>query len=348
MVFLSKYAKILTNNSKEGLIISTIQITSLFSGCGGLDLGFSNAGFNIVWANENNKKIWKTYIKNHPKTFLNTKSIKEVSFNEIPNTKGIIGGPPCQSWSLAGKMRGIKDKRGTLFFTYINILKAKNPDFFVIENVPGILSKTHLKEFLKIISLLQSIGYVVSYKKINSVEFGIPQTRQRVFIIGYANRLNKKFVFPKPQKKIITLRESIGDLPEPLAAKEKNITNGKVLAINGHEYYIGGFSSRYMSRNRHRGWDEPAYTIEASGRHAKIHPSSPRMIKINTNQWEFNPQYIKQYRRLSIRESARIQTFPDSFDFLYKKLNDGYKMVGNAVPVQLAKQIASIIINDLY
>lgn len=342
------------------------ELVSLFSGCGGLDLGFENAGFDIIWANEYNKKIWETYEYNHPNTELNRKSIIDVESEEIPEADGIIGGPPCQSWSLAGSMGGIEDNRGKLFYEYIRILRDKKPKFFLAENVPGIISKTHIDEFKKMVKLFEEVGYDVEYKKLNAVNYGVPQTRKRVFIVGYRKDLDLNFNFPfkthkeKTEKEkqtlfdseelhtvkpILTLKDAIGDLPEPLPAKEKNRTNGDELKINAHEYYIGSFSSRYMSRNRRRGWDEPAYTIQANGRHARIHPSAAPMIKVEKDNWKFDDS--KPHRRLSVRESARIQTFPDSFKFFYEKVNDGYKMVGNAVPVKLAEALANKILKDL-
>ncbi|WP_018250279.1 DNA cytosine methyltransferase [Orenia marismortui] len=325
---------------------NNFEIISLFAGCGGLDLGFEQAGFNVIWANEYNKKIWATYEENHKQTELDKRSIVDIESEEIPKATGIIGGPPCQSWSLAGSMGGIDDNRGKLFYEYIRILRDKQPEFFLAENVPGIISKRHIKEFNKIISMLEETGYNVTYKKLDSSDYGVPQSRKRVFIIGYRKDLNLKFDFNNVKKReIVTLKEAIGDLPKPLPAKEKNYTNGDDLEINGHEYFIGNFSSRFMSRNRRRGWDEVAYTIEASGRHAKIHPSAGEMTKVEKDKWIFDES--KPYRRLSIRESARIQTFPDDFKFIYERLNDGYKMIGNAVPVKLSKVLAEVISNDL-
>jgi DNA (cytosine-5)-methyltransferase 1 len=325
---------------------NNIEMVSLFSGCGGLDLGFEQAGFDIVWANEYNKKIWDTYEHNHPNTKLDRRSIVDIDSKEIYEADGIIGGPPCQSWSLAGSMDGIDDNRGKLFYEYLRVLRDKKPMFFLAENVPGIVSKTHIDEFMKIVELFENTGYEVSYKKLNSSHYGVPQSRNRVFIIGYRKDLGIKFDFNNIKKrKKVTLKDVLGDLPEPLPAKEKNYTNGDDLDINGHEYYIGDFSSRFMSRNRRRGWDEVAYTVEASGRHAKIHPSAGPMEKIEKDKWKFDES--KPHRRLSIRESARIQTFPDDFEFIYEKLNDGYKMIGNAVPVELARVLARQIMKDL-
>jgi DNA (cytosine-5)-methyltransferase 1 len=322
-----------------------MKIASFFSGAGGLDLGFTNAGFEMVFANDNWEGCWETFEKNHGIP-INKKSITKISPDEVPDVVGFIGGPPCQSWSLAGAMRGIDDPRGKLFYDYVNLIKEKQPLFFLAENVAGILSPTHIKEFRKIIEAFREIGYEVTYKLMNAKDYGVPQERKRVIVVGYHRSLGKKFEFPSPEKKRITLKEAIGDMPPPLPAKEKNLTN-QDLPIANHEYMNGGFSTIYMSRNRVRKWDEQSFTIQAGGRHAPIHPQAPKMKFIEQNKRIFLPGKEHLYRRLSIRECARIQTFPDDFIFHYNYVADGYKQIGNAVPVKLAEAIANKIMADL-
>lgn len=322
-----------------------MKIASFFSGAGGLDLGFSNAGFNIVFANDNWDGCWETFEKNHHLK-INKKSIADLSPDEIPNVVGFIGGPPCQSWSLAGAMRGINDSRGQLFYNYVNLIKEKKPLFFLAENVAGILSPTHLAEFLKIVDAFKKIGYNVTYKLLDAQDYGVPQERKRVIIVGYHEKIGKKFEFPEPNPKKLKLKDAILDLPEPSAAKEKNKTN-KNLPVPNHEYMNGGFSTIYMSRNRVRTWDEPSFTIQAGGRHAPIHPQAPKMKFIEQNKREFIKGKEHLYRRLSVRECARIQTFPDDFKFYYNDVADGYKMIGNAVPVKFAEAIAQKIMSDI-
>lgn len=336
-----------------------MKIASFFSGVGGLDLGFTNVGFKIVFANDNWKGCWETFEKNHG-VKIDTRSIKEIKPEDIPDVVGFIGGPPCQSWSLAGKMRGIKDPRGKLFWNYVELIEKKKPLFFLAENVPGIISKAHIKEFKKLLSKFMEIGYNISYKLLNAKEYGVPQERKRVFVVGYRKDLGISFKFPpptyskdpkidlngKPLKPLVTLREAIGDLPEAKPAREKNKANGK-LDIPNHEYMNGGFSTIYMSRNRVRGWDEQSFTIQANGRHAPCHPKAPKMLFVEKDKRIFVPGKEQLYRRLSVRECARIQTFPDNFVFYYTNIADGYKMVGNAVPVKLAEALARKIMQDL-
>jgi DNA (cytosine-5)-methyltransferase 1 len=324
-----------------------MKLVSFFSGSGGLDLGFEESGFQIVWANEYDKSIWETYEKNHPNTILDRRSIVDINTSEIPDCDGIIGGPPCQSWSEAGSLRGIDDKRGQLFFDFIRIIRDKQPKFFLAENVSGMLAPRHSKALKNIQDLFKDCGYNLSFKLLNSSDYGVPQDRKRVFFVGIRKDFNFEFQFPKPFEFKIDLEESIGDLKNNvLPSLEKNHTNGDNCKISNHEYLTGGFSTMFMSRNRVRSWDEQSFTIQAGGRHCPIHPQAPKMIKLEKNKQIFDTNRIELYRRLSVREVARIQTYPDDFIFYYKSLLDGYKMIGNSVPVQLAKVISSSILSQ--
>jgi DNA (cytosine-5)-methyltransferase 1 len=325
-----------------------MRLVSLFTGAGGLDLGFERDEFDSVWAYEFDNTIWETFEYNFPKSKLDKRSIVDILTHEIPDAEGIIGGPPCQSWSEAGAGRGINDKRGQLFFEYIRVLKEKQPLFFLAENVSGILSLRHREALDNILKQFDEAGYNVSYELLNANDYGVPQDRWRIIIVGYhKKKVGKVFEFPKPLDRKLTLKEVIWDLPPAKPAKPYNKTNGNELKIPNHEYMNGGFSTIYMSRNRVRSWDEPSFTIQAGGRHAPIHPQAPKMKFIEQNKRIFIPGKEHLYRRLSVRECARIQTFPDDFIFKYDNIADGYKMIGNAVPVEFARQIAMKIKRDL-
>ncbi|MCF7856294.1 DNA cytosine methyltransferase [Candidatus Gracilibacteria bacterium] len=325
-----------------------MKIISLFTGAGGLDLGFHQAGFETIFANEYDKTIWNTFEHNFPNTKLDKRSIVDLPSSDVPDSIGIIGGPPCQSWSEAGAGRGINDKRGQLFFEYIRILKEKEPLFFLAENVSGILLERHKEAFDNILKEFKALNYNVSYFLLDANDFGVPQNRKRVIIVGYHKKMNKKFSPPKTISPKKTLKDAIWDLRLAKPAKEKNYTNGneKLSALN-HEYMNGGFSTIYMSRNRVRSWGEPSFTIQAGGRHAPLHPQAPKMKFIEQNKRIFVPGKEDLYRRLSVRECARVQTFPDDFLFKYDNVADGYKMIGNAVPVEFARQLASVIYKDV-
>src|SRR5919199_169512 len=312
-------------------------IVSLFSGCGGLDLGFCQADFDVIWANEYDRDIWQTYENNHPDTLLDKRDIREISSAEIPDCVGIIGGPPCQSWSEAGTQRGIDDDRGRLFLEYVRILKDKQPLFFLAENVSGMLHKKHRLALSNIIAAFEEAGYVISWKLLNAKHYHVD--------------LGKRFNFDylKPEPYIPTLRDVIWDLRESaIPALGNNKTKMEACLFPNHEYMTGGFSSIYMSRNRVRDWDEPSFTIQAGGRHAPIHPQANKMLHVGKDTWIFDPNSLNSYRRLSIRECLRIQTFPDSFIFYYQNLASAYKMIGNAVPVNLSYAVARAIYEDLF
>lgn len=321
-----------------------MNVISLFAGAGGLDLGFEKAGFKIVAANEYDKTIWETYEKNHD-TELIRGDIREIESERFPECDGIIGGPPCQSWSEAGSLKGIDDPRGQLFYEYIRILKEKQPKFFLAENVKGMMAKRHNSAVDNIVKQFDDAGYDVFIHLLNASDYGVPQDRKRVFYIGFRKDLKIDFSEPpeKHQSKL-TLQDAIYDLKDTaIPALEKNKTNGDSCKVLNHEYFIGAYSPIFMSRNRVRQWDQPAFTVQASGRQCQLHPQAPVMPKIEKNKNIFEPGKENLYRRLTIRECARVQGFPDDFKFYYTDLNNAYKMIGNAVPVNLAYVMASKI-----
>ena len=320
-----------------------MNIVSLFSGAGGMDLGFEKAGFNVVWANEYDNTIWATYEANH-KAPLDKRDIRQIPTSDIPDCDGIIGGPPCQSWSEAGALRGIDDDRGKLFYDFIRILKDKQPKFFVAENVSGMLADIHYNAVQNIVKHFKEAGYSVFLQMLNAADYNVPQDRKRVFYVGFKNDLNITYCYPSAYNNKPTLKDSIWDLQETvLPAKTTNKTNNGSCIIPNHEYMTGSFSTIFMSRNRVRDWNEQSFTIQAGGRHAPIHPQAPKMLFIEQNRRIFVPGKEHLYRRLSVRECARVQTFPDDFNFVYDNIADGYKMIGNAVPVNLAKAVAESI-----
>ena len=329
-----------------------MNVISLFSGCGGLDFGFERAGFNVPVANEFDPTIFETFKANHPNTHLIEGDVRQVTKEDIApflgngEVDGIIGGPPCQSWSEAGSLRGIEDARGQLFFDYIRILKEFKPKFFLAENVSGMLANRHSDAVKNIIKMFEEAGYDVSLTLVNAKDYGVAEERKRVFYIGFRNDLKVKFVFPEgstvDDKKKLTLRDVIWDLQETaVPSADKNKHNPK--AVNSNEYFTGAFSPIFMSRNRVTSWDEQAFTVQASGRQCQLHPQAPKMVKFDKNDCRFVEGQEHLYRRMTIREVARVQGFPDDFQFIYTDTNNAYKMIGNAVPVNLAYEIATAI-----
>jgi DNA (cytosine-5)-methyltransferase 1 len=320
-----------------------LKVASFFSGAGGMDLGFEGADFKVVWANEYDKKIWDTYRRNFQSTALETNSIKEVNRSTIPPVDGIIGGPPCQSWSEAGMRRGIADSRGLLIDTYLEILKEKMPKFFLLENVPGIRSSLHNDMFNFFVEDIRRAGYVVSIIQVNAADYGVAQDRFRVFIVAYRADIKKQFREPQPSAETKTLRDVIYNLRDTAIPFDGIAEPTR----KNHEYLVESFSYIYMSRNRVRQWNERSFTIQASGRHVPLHPGAPPMEYVKKDEYRFLRGQEEKYRRLTVRECARIQSFPDTHVFYYKNIRDGYKMVGNAVPVKLAQAIAERIRTDI-
>lgn len=328
-----------------------MNVISLFSGCGGLDLGFERAGFSVPVANEFDSSIFETFKINHPKTHLIEGDVRQISKDDIlpfisGEVDGIIGGPPCQSWSEAGSLRGINDARGQLFYDYIRILRDFKPKFFLAENVSGMLANRHSDAVKNILKLFDEAGYDVSLTMVNAKNYGVAEERKRVFYIGFRKDLNISFEFPRGSTENdedkITLRDIIWDLQfTAVPSAEKNHHNPN--AINNNEYYTGAYSPIFMSRNRVKDWDEQAFTVQASGRQCQLHPQAPKMEKVEKNLCRFVEGQEHLYRRMTIREVARVQGFPDDFKFVYKDTNDAYKMIGNAVPVNLAYEIAVAI-----
>ena len=316
-----------------------MDVVSFFAGCGGLDLGFEQAGFRVVWANEFEPSVHATYQKNHTTTVLCKDDINTIDPNDIPDCDGFIGGPPCQSWSVAGKQQGLDDKRGQLFITYIGMIKAKMPKFFVIENVKGLLDEKFKDVFDDFLFQLDEIGYDVKYRLLDAVDYEVPQNRERVFLVGFRHDLGIDYHFPQPSvQKTLTLEDALKDItihPKPCDENDK--------MTNSNSYYSGKFSEFYYRANRRRNWDKPSFTIHATGYNIPLHPSSPSMIYHGYEDWSFIKEKFGKYRRLTVRECARIQTFPDSFEIECDNILDAYKMIGNAVPVRMAEILATSI-----
>lgn len=302
-------------------------VAALFSGAGGLDMGFCKKGFNLLWANDFDKDACATHAK-WSNAEIVCGDIGKVDFTKIPNTDVILGGFPCQGFSMAGP-RKLDDSRNSLYQHFVRLVEMKQPKAFVAENVKGLLNLGEgcIKD--AILADFESKGYKVFLKIVNAADYEVPEDRYRIFIVGFHNSLGvKEFDLPKPSGKRVTLREALKDIPEP--APEDVCT--------------ASYSPRYMSRNRKRGWDEVSYTIPAMAKQVALHPSSPDMIRIDANTFLFGTDGVT--RRLSWQECAAIQTFPKGMEFC-GNLTSKYKQIGNAVPVKLAEVVAQSIYETL-
>ncbi|AWP30814.1 hypothetical protein B9D94_06915 [Paenibacillus sp. Cedars] len=304
------------------------SVVALFAGAGGLDTGLKMAGFNVIWANEIDKDACETYIANHPETYVERGDIRRVK--NFPKADVVVGGYPCQGFSLAGN-RLVTDERNYLYREFVRCLRQANPKFFIAENVKGLLTMAGGQIIEAMMQDFRNEGYVVSHHLVNACDYGVPQDRERVFIIGVRDDIDFEYNLPAPthgnlpgQKPYVTLRDAIGHL------KQTEIG----------EIYDSTFSSRYLSRNRKRSWDEVSFTIQASGRHAPLHPSGDPMIKVGPDHWILPD--TSEHRRLSYIECALIQTFPP--DYIWQgSLGSIHKQIGNAVPCLLAKAISKPI-----
>lgn len=286
---------------------------SLFCGAGGLDIGFERAGFKTVWANDFNKDACDTF-RRWSDAIVVCGDIGKISEDDIPDTDIILGGFPCQGFSLSGP-RKLDDSRNSLYKHYVRIVKAKRPLAFIGENVKGLLTMGGGQIIEAIVEAFSDCGYDVRYKLLNAKHYGVPEDRERVIIVGFRKDLGiDEFVYPEPSDSLVTLRE----------------------ASNAGDVCMAPYSSRYMSRNRKRGWDEVSYTIPAMAKQVTLWPGSPDMVKIDKDVWQFGDG---ETRRLSWQEAAAIQTFPVDMKFC-GDLTSVYKQIGNAVPCNLAEAVA--------
>ncbi|WP_160683613.1 DNA cytosine methyltransferase [Clostridium sp. C2-6-12] len=310
------------NNTRKKL-----TVVSFFCGAGGLDLGFENAGFKTIWANDIDKDACATHRLWSDATVV-CGDISKIDLSTIPNADILLGGWPCQGFSLAGP-RKLDDSRNSLYKNYVKYLEEKQPMAFVGENVKGMLTLGNGEIFEALKSDMYSKGYTLFYKLLNASDYGVPQDRQRIIIVGFRNDLNIiNFEFPKPLDNKVTLRDVLSNISEPLP---EEICNAP-------------YSSRYMSRNRKRNWDQFSYTIPAMAKQVTLHPSSPDMENVGKDLWKFGDNGIT--RRFSWREAALIQTFPQDLEFI-GDLTSKYKQIGNAVPVRLAEAVAKKVFNTL-
>lgn len=332
------------------------KLVSLFSGCGGMDIGFEQAGFFRVWANDFDKDAQATFKANLGE--IDGRDIREVPADEIPDCDIITAGFPCQPFSNAGNRKGINDSRGMLYLECLRIIREKKPAVFLFENVKGLKSSKYIdgRNLVDVIaSDLEEMGYIVTYQVMNSVDYGVPQRRERLIMVGVRSDLGKSFVFPQPIP--TTEKQTLGyilDMPEnlpnqvswPLSPQAMsmlpNIPEGgswkdipydllpdrlKRIRDNMKRYHAPKFYRRF-ARTEING------TITASAQ-----PENCGIIHPVEN------------RRYTIREIARIQSFPDDyvfFDGTLKEITASYKVIGNAVPCGLAYAIAKAIKEQLF
>lgn len=346
-----------------------LKAISLFSGAGGMDVGFKNAGIDIIFANELDKYACQTYKANHPKSLLIEGNINQhLSFFEKQKNKIdiVFGGPPCQGFSVAGKMDP-NDERSKLVWSFLNVVKLVRPKAFIIENVKalGISPRWH-ETREKIIQIAKEMGYTISFHILNSVDFGVPQKRERVFFIGFLNsyidvsKLEINFEkFHQPKVDLRTALKKLGPVgteinPNTCTAK---ITFAKNPVLRKSPY--AGMLFNGMGRPLNL--DDAANTLPASMGGNKTPIVDEEYLNYGAQQnWiiKFHQEIMNKnidlskaivpdrLRRLSIKEAATIQTFPEDYTFVGTK-STIYKQIGNAVPCKLAEVVAKVVSNNL-
>jgi DNA (cytosine-5)-methyltransferase 1 len=301
-----------------------MRVLSLFSGAGGMDLGFKQAGHEIVWANDFDADASETYRRNIGDHIVQG-DIREIDISEVPDADIVIGGFPCQGFSRANMLRSTNDDRNTLYLEFLRVIRLKQPKYFVAENVSGILSLDGGNVIKQIVHDFERAGFNVEYRLLNLADFGVPQSRRRVIFLGWRKDIDSRQrpQFPpethssKPcsnQKPWVTIGYVLKNIPEPSASH----------SLKNHVCSQYKVSIRDFTGHRKTDPSKPSPTILARGNGkggvcAIHHPNS--------------------LRRLSVRESALIQTFPKNFVFC-GGLNSMYRQVGNAVPVRFAFQLA--------
>lgn len=327
----------------------------LFAGAGGLALGLEEAGFHSKGLVEIDKYACQTLRKNRPNLNVIEKDIIEVAevgirnFVDVPigELDLLSGGYPCQAFSYAGKKMGLSDARGTMFYYYAQILKQLLPKMFLAENVRGLLNHDEGRTFSLMLKVFSDIGYTVKWKVLRALDYDVAQKRERLVMIGIRNDLVEKYNFsyclPQPFGYELTLRDVLKDVPPSDGAKYPE-SKKKVLDLvppggywrdlpdeiakdfMGKSYYSGGGRTGMARR---LSWDEPSLTLTCS-------PAQKQTERCHPDET----------RPFTVREYARIQSFPDSWEFDCSQAN-AYKQIGNAVPVNMAKAIGLSIVNVL-
>lgn len=324
---------------------------SLFAGCGGLDLGFVQAGYDIVFANEIDEWAAATYHANIGDIVVG--DINSVDLGGIPDAEIVIGGFPCQSFSLAGNRLGFEDARGTLFYSMACVISTKRPKAFLMENVKGLLNHDEGKTYGLIRTILEGLGYRLFVEVLNCADYGVPQKRERVFIVGLKKDNPKVFVFPpKTIDRHVTVKEAIDDIRrnpsgfhnhEPMRHTKRVVERFKVI---GQGQSLKDVPSEHMQRKRGEPDKVSGKVFGQNNYRLKADEPSPTICA----SFQSNFIHYEEHRNLTAREAARLQGFPDDFVFMGKRTTmsweknlSQYQQIGNAVPPPVAKILAEAL-----
>ncbi len=306
-----------------------MKIGSLFSGIGGIDLGFEQAGFEIAWANDIDAEACKTYRHNFPKTNLIEGDVRDIDPRMLPDMDVLIAGFPCQPFSIMGYRRGFKDPRGNLFFEISRFIDIKRPRVVFLENVRNLMEHDDGKTFLVIYNTLAQFGYSVKYKVIDATDVNIPQNRARIFIVAFLNIEDcDQFVFPEAT---------------PLEATLEDIIDR---GVKHDDIYYYGLSSRYFKELDAKIIDRTGiYRIDDSGVATRKWDICPT-LKANMGTYPDRVPIIRDnfgIRKITPRECLAFQGYPKDYTFRGVSLESAYKQCGNTVCVPVIKRIAERI-----
>jgi DNA (cytosine-5)-methyltransferase 1 len=305
------------------------KAVSLFTGCGGSDLGIHQLGFDVVMANDVMSCAAQTYAVNLPETDYVVGDIRAIK--SFPDADLLMGCYPCQGYSQGGLRESDRDIN-FLFREFARALNAIKPRAFVVENVAGLIRSNFRPLFDEQLKTFTDAGYRVKYQVLNAAHYGVAQERKRVLIVGIRDDIDAIFSFPEfthgtEKQSFTSQKDALKDLP--------------VWPVD-EAYYKEAFHWYYMSRDRYRGWDQPAKTIVANPRHLPLHPASPKLVKVKADEWRFDED--RPARRYTPIEAARLQGFPKDFVLPeHLSLNNKYKVVGNAVPPPLMRAVVGAI-----
>ena len=302
------------------------KVISLFSGAGGLDLGFENAGFEILWANDNDKFAVQTYKENFSNEIV-LDDINNIEFDRIPDAEVLIGGFPCQPFSMMGDELGFEDARGTLFFNIAKLIehkakRGKQPNIIVLENVRRLTTHDKGKTFKVIKKILErDLGYKLFYKVLNTADYGIPQTRNRIFIVGFLDH-DIEFNFPKKEKLKLTMQDLLEE-----DVSEKYFLSDRILKT------VMSYGTKNYSA-------KPEIDLSIA------RPLCATMHKMHRASQDNYVTDRGRVRRLTPKEASRLQGFPDDF-IIPVSDTQAYRQFGNAVTVTVAEKVARQILEAI-
>jgi DNA (cytosine-5)-methyltransferase 1 len=303
-----------------------IKAISLFSGCGGTDLALQKAGYSIVWANDVWETACETYKSNLKSPKIECGDIS--SFTSFPQAELLVGCYPCQGYTQGGK-RDWDDPVNFLYRQFDRVLRTVKPAAFIVENVIGMTFGANKERLENQLVRYRSAGYQVKCEVLNAKDYGVAQNRRRVLLVGVHSDLPFEYIFPTPthgpegKKPYVTQREALRGF--------ERWPKGEYNEEEMHWYYL--------SRRRRHDWNEPSPCIVGHWRHVPLHPLSPPLVRISTDEWRFSTK--GRSRRLSYKECAALQGFPADYDWGHGTVRDKFQMIGNAVPPPLFSAMLS-------